>query len=423
MYEIGFGLTLLSLGIWVGLLSIWGQFWRTDQQLPEERQAAQRARGKLAESARSDGALSLDEKVASTSTPVYPSIGVVIPARNEAELLPVTLRSLLMQDYPGTVHIVLVDDNSTDGTAEVAKNLAFDLNKTQHLMILPGQPLAPGWSGKLWAMAQGVALAETIVPPPDYLLLTDADIEHDRGNLRRLVNKAEQDDLDLVSLMVRLRCESFWEKLLIPAFVFFFQKLYPFRWVNHPTRSMAAAAGGCILVRCTTLQQIGGIQAIHQALIDDCALAHAIKANNLASVNRGRIWLGLSSLTRSLRPYPSLASIWDMVARTAFTQLHYSPWLLLGTLVGMTLVYLVPVLGLIWGIVTGEGTTAIVGLITWLLMSFAYYQMVRFYQCPLWFAFCLPAIAFLYTLMTLDSALRHWQGKGGAWKGRTYQRG
>jgi hopene-associated glycosyltransferase HpnB len=422
MYEIGFGLTLLSFGIWVGLLSIWGQFWRTDQQLPEERQVAQRARDKSTASTRSDGALNLDEKAASTST-IYPSVGVVIPARNEAELLPLTLRSLLVQDYPGTVHIMLVDDNSTDGTAEVAKNLAFDLNKTQQLMILPGQPLAAGWSGKLWAMAQGVAQAEKIVPPPDYLLLTDADIEHDRGNLHRLVNKAEQDDLDLVSLMVRLRCESFWEKLLIPAFVFFFQKLYPFRWVNHPTRSMAAAAGGCILVRRTTLQQIGGIQAIHKALIDDCALAHAIKTNNLKTGETGRIWLGLSSLTRSLRPYPSLTSIWDMVARTAFTQLHYSAWLLLGTLVGMTLVYLVPVLGLIWGMVTGDSTTAIVGLITWLLMSFAYYPMVRFYQSPLWFAFCLPAIAFLYTLMTLDSALRHWQGKGGAWKGRTYQRG
>jgi len=238
-----------------------------------------------------------------------------------------------MQEYPGSIQVILVDDQSNDGTARVDQQTAQALDKIEQLQILTAKPLPSGWTGKLWALEQGTQQAQTLNPPPEYLLLTDADIEHESGNLRQLVAKAQQEKLDLVSLMVRLRCQNFWERFLIPAFVFFFQKLYPFRWVNDPTNPTAAAAGGCILIRRDALTRIGGIQAIRQALIDDCAIAQAIKSVHHP---KGRIWLGLSSLTRSLRPYPSLASIWEMVTRTAFTQLNYSPWLLLGTLAAMT---------------------------------------------------------------------------------------
>jgi hopene-associated glycosyltransferase HpnB len=392
MAEIELGLVFLSLLIWIGLLTLWGQFWQTDQQL----------------------------EVVETQLEKLPSVCAVIPARNEADLLPKTLRSLLCQNYPGSFTIFLVDDHSTDGTAEVAQQTAQALNKDEQLHVITAQALPPGWSGKLWAMEQGINKAIEILEP-DYLLLTDADIEHDPVNLHQLVAKAEQENLELVSLMVRLRCENFWEKLLIPAFVFFFQKLYPFRWVNNPQKSIAAAAGGCILIRTAALKRIGGIQVIRQALIDDCALADAIKSVKSSSPPSPKIWLGLSSSTHSLRPYLSLSPIWDMVARTAFTQLNYSPLLLTGTLVGMILVYIVPPLGLIVGALTGNWLVALTGLSAWLLMSLAYVPMIRFYQCPLWLAFCLPIIAFLYTLMTLDSGLRYWQGRGGAWKGRVYQ--
>ena len=393
------GLMLLSLTIWLGLLCFWGQFWRTDQQL----------------------------EVAETQLQSLPMVCAVVPARNEAELLPTSLRSLLLQDYPGSLKVFLVDDRSTDGTANFAEGVAHTLGKPEQLHIISGVSLPPGWSGKLWAVEQGINSASLFAP--DYFLLTDADIEHDPGNLRRLVAKAVQEDLDLVSVMVRLRCESFWEKLLIPAFVFFFQKLYPFRWVNNPNNPTAAAAGGSILISREALDRIGGIQVIRQALIDDCALADAVKqigrqSNSSFSptspASSGRIWLGLSTLTQSLRPYNSLATIWDMVARSAYTQLNYSPLLLLGTLVGMPLIYLVPPMCVILGAVWSNWAIALTGLLGWFLMTLAYYPTIRFYKCSPWLAFSLPAIAFLYTLMTLDSALRHWQGRGGAWKGRVY---
>lgn len=389
--EIGLVLTVLSLAVWVGLLCFRGQFWRPDQRL--------------------------DNQV--TELAILPSVCAIIPARNEANLLPVTVRSLLLQDYPGSLTTILVDDHSTDGTATVAQSVADALDKSSKLHILSAQALPPGWTGKLWALEQGIRQAQTLTPPPDYFLLTDADIEHDPENLRRLVAKAQALDLDLVSLMVRLRCESFWEQLLIPAFVFFFQKLYPFRLVNDPTKATAAAAGGCILISREALTRIGGIQVVRQALIDDCALAHAVKSSGQPQ-GKGRIWLGLTNLTRSLRPYPSLATIWDMVARTAFTQLNYSPWLLLGTVIGMTIIYIVPPVSAILGGLTGNWLVAIAGLSSWLLMTCAYFPTIRFYSCSPLLAFCLPIIALLYNLMTIDSALRHWQKRGGTWKGRVY---
>ncbi|MBW4659189.1 MAG: glycosyltransferase [Drouetiella hepatica Uher 2000/2452] len=399
--ELGLALAALSSLIWIILLVGRGQFWQADQKLesPEiQGKAKQWKSHKLKK---------------------YPAVCVVIPARNEVDMLPTTLPSLLNQDYPGIMSIILVDDHSTDGTAAIAKALARSQPKSQQplpdrqLSVISGEPLPNGWTGKLWAIAQGICQAQS-QSSPDYFLLTDADIQHDPQNISRLVTKAEQDKLDLVSLMVQLRCQSFWEQLLIPAFVFFFQKLYPFRWVNDPAHSMAAAAGGCILIRSTMLSQIGGIQAIRQALIDDCALAKAVKTNG------GRIWLGLGDSTQSLRAYPSLMSIWNMVARTAFTQLNYSLGLLLGTALGMILIYGVPMISMIVGLLTQNWSLAIVGLLGWILMSWSYLPTIQLYRCSLILTFCLPMIALLYTLMTLDSALRHWRGHGGVWKGRSY---
>ncbi|MEI2578956.1 glycosyltransferase [Scytonema sp. PRP1] len=393
--EIGLWLAFLSLTIWVILLGFWGQFWRSDQRLTRQE----------------------------TDLPMFPAICAVIPARNEADLLPVTLRSLLNQDYPGHLSVVLVDDSSTDGTANVARDVAQELDKTEQLRVLSGQPLAPGWTGKLWALHQGIQYAQTLTPPPDYVLLTDADIEHDALNLRSLVAKAQQEDLDLVSLMVRLRCESFWEKLLIPAFVFFFQKLNPFPWVNDPTKPTAAAAGGCILITREALTRIGGIEVVRDALIDDCALAQAVKSRRFTlSPSSPKIWLGLTDSTHSLRPYPSLSTIWHMIARTAFTQLNYSLGLLIVTVIGMILVYIVPPVCAIFGLLTGNWLVAIAGLSTWLLMAYAYLPTIRFYGCSPALALCLPGIALLYTLMTVDSAVRHWQKRGGTWKGRVYSK-
>jgi hopene-associated glycosyltransferase HpnB len=400
--EMGLWLCVLSLTIWVILLGFWGQFWRCDQTLTTQ----------------------------ATNLTVFPSIYAIIPARNEADLLPVTLRSLLNQDYPGHFTVILVDDSSTDGTANIARGVAQKLNKKQ-LHVLAAEPLPPNWTGKLWALHQGTQYTQTLTPSPDYLLLTDADIEHDALNLRSLVAKAQQEDLDLVSLMVRLRCESFWEKFLIPAFVFFFQKLYPFRWVNDSTKSTAAAAGGCILIKREALTRIGGIQIVRNALIDDCALAQAVKSSRFSQAANGevgeentssshKIWLGLGESTRSVRPYTSLATIWEMVARTAFTQLNYSLGLLILTVIGMILVYIVPPMSAIFGLLSGNWLIASIGLSAWLLMTYAYLPTIKFYSCSSALAFCLPGIALLYTLMTVDSALRHWQKRGGTWKGRVY---
>lgn len=400
MNAIGLSIPCLSLFIWLGLLLFRGQFWRPDQQLGAE------VGGNSSEPAS------------------LPRVCAVVPARNEAELLPATLRSLLMQDYPGEFQIVLVDDHSTDGTAEVAQKTAIEckqaaiLDRTarSRLQIISAQPLPVGWSGKLWAMDQGIQAAQSFAP--DYILFTDADIQHSPENLSQLVAKAQQENLDLVSLMVRLRCESFWEQLLIPAFVFFFQKLYPFRWVNDRANPTAAAAGGCILIRQAALDRIGGLQILRQALIDDCSLAQAVKHPPLYP-----IWLGLTQQTHSLRPYPDLTTIWDMVARTAFTQLNYSPLLLVGTLVSMSLIYLTPPIALVAGIWLQDGLIAIAGLLGWTLMTLAYFPTVRFYRCSPLFAVSLPAIGLLYTLMTIDSAFRHWRGRGGTWKGRIYSSG
>ncbi|MEM9002491.1 MAG: glycosyltransferase [Cyanobacteria bacterium P01_F01_bin.86] len=386
MVNLVFGLTLVALLIWVGMLAFWGQFWRADQRLDTQNEH---------------------------SLATWPSVAVVIPARNEAELIGVAVRSHLTQSYPGSLSVVLVDDQSTDGTGAIAAQVAEELGQADALTVLSGTALPAGWTGKLWAMQQGFQSLQQQSSCPDYVLFTDADIEHDALSVQQLVMKAETAKLDLVSLMVRLRCQSFWEMLLIPAFIFFFQMLYPFPWVNDPHKQTAAAAGGCALIRFTALARIDGLTAIRHALIDDCALGTAVKAG-------GPIWLGLSTTTRSLRPYPDLESIWNMVARSAYTQLNYSPWLLMGTVLGMLLVYLVAPLGLLLGFAWGQPALMLAGLTGWLLMALAYWPTLRLYNGWPLLALALPAIALLYTLMTIDSARRHWAGQGGAWKGRVY---
>jgi len=279
--------------------------------------------------------------------------------------------------------------------------------------VIDGQPLPAGWTGKLWAVSQGIDAAAEIAPEARYLLLTDADIEHDPDSLRPLVAKAEANSLHLVSLMAKLRCKSRWEQLLIPAFVFFFQKLYPFPRVNNPRSGMAAAAGGCMLLRRDTLAAAGGIAAIRDRVIDDCALAALIKP-------LGPIWLGLTDRVHSLRAYPRLDDVWNMVARTAFVQLRHSALLLLGTVVGMALLYLVPPLAGIGGLLAGERLIGNLGLAAWLLMTVAFGPTLKLYRLSMMEGFTLPYAALLYTLMTIDSARRHWRGEGGGWKGRTY---
>mgnify|MGYP006292989189 FL=1 len=380
------GFSVLALLIWGGMIGFWGQFWRADQQLEP------------------GNALPLN---------AWPKVAVVIPARNEADLIGMAVGSHLAQAYPGALSIVLVDDQSTDGTAEVARETASATGQSDQLIILSGETLPPGWAGKLWAMEQGFRHLAAQAAPPDYVLFTDADIEHDPANVQQLVAKAVKEHRDLVSLMVQLRCQSPWERLLIPAFVFFFQMLYPFPWVNNPQKATAAAAGGCALIRFSALQRINGLQTIRHALIDDCALGEAVKA-------QGSIWLGLSSTTRSLRPYPTLQSIWSMVTRSAYTQLHYSPWLLVGTVLGMLLVYAVSPLSVALGVMGGHVSLVLTGLGGWLLMALAYWPTLRLYGGNALLAMALPLVALLYTLMTLDSARRHWAGQGGAWKGRVY---
>lgn len=334
----------------------------------------------------------------------WPSVVAVVPARNEADVIGQSLQSLLRQDYPGLFRVVLVDDGSDDGTADVARRVAVET--PDRLEILSGTALPAGWTGKLWALQQGVQHATSADASPDYILLTDADIGHASDNLRALVARAAQDGRVLVSLMAELSCTSWAERFLIPAFVFFFQMLYPFAWVAK-ARGIAAAAGGCVLVQREALERAGGIASIRAEIIDDCALARRLKA-------QGPIWLGLTNRARSLRPYGGFAEIGRMISRSAYAQLGYSPLLLVGTVAGMALVYLVPPLLALFA----EGPARWLGLAAWLAMALAFQPMLRFYRVsPLWGA-ALPAIAAAYALFTVDSALQVWRGRGGMWKGR-----
>jgi len=374
---------------WVYLVAAHGGYWRTSQRLPR----------------------------VSGEPDAWPDVVAVVPARNEAAMLPVTLPALLGQDYPGVLAVIVVDDGSSDGTGEVAAGIAATAGRP--LRVISGTPPPDGerWAGKVWAMAQGLRAAG----PSDYVVFTDADIAWEAlDTLRRLVAAAEGDDRDLVSQMALLRTATGWERVVVPAFVYFFAQLYPFRRVNVPGSRTAAAAGGCMLVRRGALDKAGGLAPIRGALIDDVALGRLIKGQ------RGRTWLGLSRQVVSVRPYPGLASLWQMVARSAYTQLRYSPAVLAGTLTGLLFLYALPPAGAITGLVAvlagGDGTAALAlgaGLAGWALMSLSYLPMLRLYRLSPLRASGLPLIALLYAAMTADSARRHYAGRGAEWRGRT----
>ena len=331
-----------------------------------------------------------------------PRVAVIVPARNEADLIGQTIQSLLAQDYPGPLHIFVVDDQSSDQTAAVARDAAA--KHGERLTIIASVPLPAGWTGKMWALAQGVQQASAFAP--DYFLFTDADVVHAPQSISSMVALAEAGNHDLVSMMVTLRCESFPERALIPAFVFFFFMLYPPAWVNSKKYKTAAAAGGDILVRPAALARIGGMAAIRHELIDDCALAREIKRT-------GSVWLGLTKNARSIRPYVSFGVIGRMISRNAFYQLNHSAWLLIGTIIGLAVTYAAPPVLLFFG-----GWAALFGASAWLLMTFSFMPIERFYSLsPLW-ALALPLVAMFYAGATVHSAIQYWLGRGGEWKDR-----
>ena len=336
-----------------------------------------------------------------TEPDIWPRVVAVVPARNEADVIQRSIGSLIAQDYPGDFRILLVDDQSDDSTGDLARGL-----NSPRLTVLTGAPRPPGWTGKLWAMHQGSEQAAKEGMRPEFLWFTDADIAHTPDNLRKLVARAGKDKV-LVSLMARLSCKTHAEHFLIPAFVFFFDMLFPFGAVNDPHDKTAAAAGGCMLARRTALEAAGGINAIRHNIIDDCALGRAMKA-------QGPIWLGLTDRAVSLRPYEHIADIRHMVTRSAFAQLNYSPLILLGTLLGLFIVYIAPVMTALfaWGI------SQLAGWLAWIIMAIMFQPMLRFYRLsPVW-GLALPLIGAFYAAFTLESAVQYWSGKGGMWKGR-----
>jgi hopene-associated glycosyltransferase HpnB len=370
-------IALATIAVWIYLLAGRGGFWRAA------------------------------ERDTQTVAPLrdWPAVTAVIPARNEAETVGECITSLLRQEYPGRFSVVLVDDVSSDDTADVARRAAQKIVAPGRLTVLRARSLPVGWTGKLWAVNQGVEHTEQ--DPPAYLLLTDADIVFAPDVLHRLVASAERDGLVLNSLVAKLRCTSFAERSLTPAFIFFFQMLYPFAWVNRPNRRTAAAAGGCMLVRTVALRSAGGIESIRGALIDDCALARKLN-------REGPIWLALTDRVESIRAYPAFSDIRRMVSRSAFTQLRYSWMALAGAILGMSLAYIAPVLLVFFG----HAFAKIIGIIAWIMMAGAFQPTLLFYRrLPLWGP-VLPVIALAYMAFTLASAYQYARGTGGVWKGR-----
>ena len=373
----------LSLLVWLYLALLHGRFWSAGPVLPP-----------LRPELRPDAA-------------TWPPLCVVVPARDEAGSIQESLRSLLDQDYAGPYGVVLVDDRSSDNTGSLARAMA-----SPHLQVIDGTETPPGWSGKLWAVAQGVEVAGRLLAEGDgCVLLADADIIHDSRHASTLVAKALRDRLDMVSEMVTLSTKSAAERALVPAFVYFFQLLYPFARVNRPGHRTAAAAGGTILIRAAALARIGGIESLRAALIDDVALATRVKRSG------GAIWLGHSMLARSVRPYPHPRDIWRMVARTAYVQLRRSPLLLLGTVLAMLLIWVVPLASMLFA----GGAAELFGFLAWLIATASFLPTLRrFCLSPLW-ALALPGVALFYVAATLGSALDHYRGRGVVWKQRAYR--
>jgi hopene-associated glycosyltransferase HpnB len=369
-------IAFIPLIVWLYLLFCRGMFWRM-----RERD---------------------DDDLLGTIT--APSVVAVVPARNEADVIAAAITSLLAQDYVGPFRVVLVDDQSSDGTAAAARQAV--LASAERLEVISGSERPAGWTGKLWAMKQGLAHSQNKTPS-DYVLFTDADIAHASDNVTRLVARAECNRLVLVSLMAKLQCRAVAEKLLIPAFVFFFAMVFPFSWASNPSRKTAAAAGGCMLVRWEALKTAGGLESIKGAIIDDCALASILK-------RQGPIWLGLSNCVQSLRPYGSMGEIGRMVARSAYAQLHYSTVLLSGTILGLMIVYVVPVLLAIFS----HGLSRAAGAVAWLVMAFSFQPILRFYRLSPFWGLALPLMGALYAGFTVQSAVQYWRGRGGMWKGR-----
>jgi len=375
-------LAVATLAIWLYLLLGRGFFWL----------AAER-----------------DDQLTTDAAPAaWPSVTAIVPARNEVDVVGSCIGSLLRQRYSGRFDIVLVDDESADGTATVARDAARSAKAEHRLTVLRGSTLPAGWTGKVFAMNQGFRHVEGERDPSDYVLFTDADISYDAPDaVERLVHGAEARGLALTSLMVKLRCESFAERLLVPAVVFFVDMRYPLAWGGDRRERTAAAAGGCMLVRRAALSRAGGVESIKGALIDDCALGAVMK-------RQGPIWLGLTERVVSLRPYPSFHDIRRMVVRSAFAELRFSPLRLLGALAGMVVTCVAPPLLAIFG----SGLAQILGGAAWLLMAISFQPTLRLYRCsPLW-GVALPVIAAIYTGFTIESAIQHWRGRGGAWKGR-----
>ena len=379
-------LSAAALGAWIYLTLFRGGFWRASERL-----------------------------AAAADPQCWPDIVAVIPARDEAPTIGAVVSAHLESDYPGKLLVIVVDDGSIDGTADIARKAAE--NDPSRLEIVTAPELEPGWTGKLWAVHQGLRRARELSPDASYVLLTDADIVPAKETLRNLVAKSEAENLALASLMARLDTKGTWAALLIPAFIYFFQKLYPFPLINDPQENTAGAAGGCMLVRTEPLHSIGGVESIRNALIDDCSLARKIKDTTPST----KIWLGLADKeATSLRKNETLKSIWDMVARSAYAQLGYSPLLLVGSVLGMMLVYLAAPLILLTFTFHWSMIATYYAIAAWGLMAFTYWPTLKLYDRPPWEVLFLPVAATLYLAMTISSALRHWNGQGGQWKGRTY---
>lgn len=378
-----FLMALFSLLAWLGLTFFHGQFWIGGPWLRRGLKARRWKNG-------------------------LPAVAVIVPARDEAASISACLSSLLGQDYQGRYHVFLVDDESTDGTGDIARRVPDPQGR---LTVLDGKPHPAGWSGKLWAVGQGQEEALEFLPADGYVLLTDADIVHKEDHVSSLVERAQSENIDMVSEMVKLNCACFWEKVFVPAFVYFFAMLYPFRRIADPQSPVAGAAGGTVLIRRKMLEMIGGIQTLRDALIDDCTLGARVKEAG------GRLYLGCSEQAWSIRTYQTLGEIWHMIARNAYVQLEFSPWNLLKALAGMVLIWFLPVRLLLFG----RGKNRVVGGCAYALSCITFMPTLRWFNLSWWRVLSLPLVAAFYMMATVGSAVNHYRGKGVSWRGRSYE--